>query len=311
MKRKVIQLAHKTLVVSLPSKWVQNYGVKKGAELDVEERGQQIVFSTALLSPHERVELDFSKLDNDVIHRWVLSSLHKTGYNEIVVHYTDSSVIRVIQDAVRELLIGFVIVEQGRNRCVIRMVAEEQEREFDNMLRRAFLVTKSMGESIYDYVGSGRLGALSELLVLEKTNNQLTNFCERILNKKGYRNDKKRCFVYVVAWNLEKVCDHYRDICRILSESPKARVGKSVVEALKLANDYFGRYYDLYYNFDINKLTSLNVELRSLKKKLDSMIVAGSGGVESLVLCSLSEFVTKVSDFSASFIALNIDAKTS
>ena len=131
------------------------------------------------------------------------------------------------------------------------------------------------------------------------------------MNKKGYVNDRKRCFVYVVAWNLEKVCDHYRDICRVLSESPKARLGKGVVEALKLANDYFGRYYDLYYNFDINRLTSLNVELRSLKKKLDSLIAAGGRGVESLVLCSLSEFVVKVSDFSASFIALNIGSRTS
>ena len=37
MKRNVIQLAGKTLVVSLPSKWVKLNSVKKGDELNVLE----------------------------------------------------------------------------------------------------------------------------------------------------------------------------------------------------------------------------------------------------------------------------------
>ena len=35
MKRKIIKLAEKTLVVSLPSSWVNAQGLKKGDELQV------------------------------------------------------------------------------------------------------------------------------------------------------------------------------------------------------------------------------------------------------------------------------------
>ena len=43
MKRKVIKLADKTSVVSLPSKWIKNYKVEKGDELDLEEIGNSIL----------------------------------------------------------------------------------------------------------------------------------------------------------------------------------------------------------------------------------------------------------------------------
>ncbi|MBS3133331.1 phosphate uptake regulator PhoU [Candidatus Woesearchaeota archaeon] len=305
MKRKVIQLAHKTLVVSLPSKWARDYGVKKGAELEVEERGQQIVFSTSKRTDSEGVQVDFSELDTEVIRRWVLASLHKSGYDEIEILYKDSSLINVIQETIKEMLIGFAVIEQSKNRCVIRIVAEEQEKEFETILRRAFLVTKNMGDGIYSYIEEGKLGALNELLALEKTNNQLTNFCERILNKKGYKNDKKTCFIYVIVWNLEKICDHYKDICKFLASSPKAKVSKPVLEMLKTANEYFNSYYELFYKFDINRLTELNKEKNAFRDKTSSLL-RKSGYTDAVVLCSLNDFVTKTSDFSASFIALNM-----
>jgi len=46
MKRKIIQTAGKTMVVSLPSAWVKKYGIKKGEEVEVEERGAEISVST-------------------------------------------------------------------------------------------------------------------------------------------------------------------------------------------------------------------------------------------------------------------------
>ncbi|MBI2664829.1 hypothetical protein HYX10_05835 [Candidatus Woesearchaeota archaeon] len=303
MKRKVIQLAHKTLVVSLPSKWTKKYGIKKGAELDVEERGQQMVYASSMQTDAERIQIDASALDTQALRRWVLASLHKSGYNEIEITYKDSSVINVIQETIRDMLIGFAVVEQGKNRCVMRIVAEEQEKEFETMLRRAFLVTKNMGESIYSYLAEGRFGQLNELLVLEKTNNQLTNFCERILNKKGYKEHKKTCFMYVVAWNLEKICDHYKDICVYLSANPK--VSKTALEMLKFANEYFSSYYELFYRFDINELTKLNKQRNDFRKSMEKLLKT-SKGADTAVLCSVNDFVTKVSDFSASFIALNI-----
>ena len=305
MKRKVIQLAHKTLVVSLPSRWVKKYGVKKGAELEVEERGQQITFSTGMQTDLERTKIDASGLNANALKRWVLSSLHKTGYNEIEISYSDPETVKAVQDSIRDLLIGFAIVDQSKNRCVIRVLAEEQEKEFDSGLRRAFLVTKSMGEGIYSFLRDRELSSLEELLVLEKTNNQLTNFCERILNKKGYKDDKKRSFAYLVAWNLEKLCDEYASLCTLLIENPNAKIRENILSMIKEANNYFDSYYRLFYDFDINRLSDLETRKNRFTEKVFRLFKR-SNQVETMVLCRLNEFVIKTSDFSASFIALNM-----
>ena len=48
MKRKAIQLASQTIVVSLPAKWVRQQGIKKGDEIDVEERGKELVIGNKM-----------------------------------------------------------------------------------------------------------------------------------------------------------------------------------------------------------------------------------------------------------------------
>jgi len=43
MKRKVSQIGPATLMVSLPSKWAKQFGVKKGSELEIEEKGNKLL----------------------------------------------------------------------------------------------------------------------------------------------------------------------------------------------------------------------------------------------------------------------------
>lgn len=307
MKRKVIQLAGKTLVVSLPSKWTRRYGVCKGDEVEVEERGRQIVLSTDSESENERISIDVSGLDDEVVRRWLLPSLHKSGYDEIEIKYDNDSFLKTIQETISNTFIGFAVVEQTRTRCVIRIVAREQEKEFDTLLRRAFLVTKSLGESIADYLRDGRLKELKDLLSLEQTNNQLTNFCERILNKKGHREFRKTCFAYVVAWNLEKICDDYKAICNFLSrpENSSAELD-SVIEMLCRCNAFFAAYYELFYKFRISELKRLNDERKKIDGEFERLIKE-SDRDEAFVFAILQNFVVKISDFSASYIALNAD----
>ncbi len=306
MKRKVIQLARKTLVVSLPSKWARNNGVKKGFEINVEERGKQIVFSTESDYDVEKIEVDISDLNSEVTRRWLLASLHKSGYDEIIITYKDPSLLKTIQDAVAEMFIGFAIVEQTKTKCIIKMIAKEQEKEFDTLLRRAFLVTKSLGESMVDYIKEGRLKELEELISLEKTNNQLTNFCERILNKKGFKDYKKTCFIYVIAWNLEKICDDYKAVCKFLSRNPKTKANR-IVGFLKKCNEFFNAYYELYYKFELRRLTELNETRKNLESEFFKLL-KNADYKEAFVLCLLRDFVIKISDMSASYIAANAES---
>jgi len=69
MKRRAIQLAKKTLVVSLPQAWVRKQGIKKGQEIHVREQGRSLVLhSEESLTEGETIELNQDKVGK-LIHR--------------------------------------------------------------------------------------------------------------------------------------------------------------------------------------------------------------------------------------------------
>jgi phosphate uptake regulator len=201
--RKVIQLAGKTLVVSLPSKWAKRCGVRKGDEIDVDESGRRLILGASSSKDAGKASIDLTGLSERTI-RWVLSALHKKGYDEIEAKYSDAKSLKIIEELMKDLFTGFAIIRQGNNKCTIKAIAKESEEEFDSILRRAFLVTMSMGDNIVDLMKKDMAKSAPEILVLEKTNNQLTNFCERILIKKGAKMSENSCMTYAIVWNLEK-----------------------------------------------------------------------------------------------------------
>ena len=302
MKRKVIQLAHKTFVVSLPSKWVKKQGIKKGDELEAEEHASSMVFSTEQKKNIEKASLDITNTNERTI-RWLLSSLHKKGYDEIELTYDSPDKTRIIHELVKDLFIGFAVVHQSSKRCVLRAIAQDRGEEFENVLRRSFLVTLSMAEGMLDYMERGHQKQLSDLTALEKTNNQLTNFCERTLNKMGHLEYAKTCFYYVIVWNLEKICDDYKYICELLSNSTE-KISKESLELLKETNKFLRAYYDLFYTFDIQQLNRLSERKKEMITKAHKLISLKKGA-ESAMLSYLTSMIYKISDFSASMISLN------
>ncbi len=301
-KRKAIQLAGKTLVISLPSKWARKMGIRKGDELEVEEKGNGLAVTAHKETVVEKATLDAKKLDTHAL-RWALSSLHKSGYDEIEVMYENPETAKVIHETLKDLFTGFAVTEQSRNRCVLRSIAKELETEFDGVLRRAFLVTLSLGESLAEYLESNKTDQLPDLLALEKTNNQLTNFCERILIKKGYKEYRKTCFVYVIVWNLEKICDNYKYIINYMKDK-NADVKKETSKMLERATGLLRAYYEIYYKFDSTKL----VEALSEKKRLEEDLIGSFGkstAEDRVIMSYILQIATQVSDFTASFIAIH------
>ncbi|MDP2924883.1 MAG: hypothetical protein Q8N99_00765 [Nanoarchaeota archaeon] len=304
MKRKAIQLANQTIVISLPSKWVKEQGIKKGDDIDVEERGKELIINSKGSNEEEKIEIDISGLNERTV-RWILSGLQKKGYDEIIVKYDKSIIVKTIEELIKDLFTGFIISEQSENRCVLKSISKSLENEFDTTLRRAFLVTLSMGESCLETIKRGNLGNLKELISLEHTNNQLTNFCERILNKWGYDDYKQTCFMYVIVWNLEKICDEYKYICEYLSENNKLKIRKEVIELFEKTNIFLNSYYEIFYKFDIKKLSKLAEEKKEIEKKAIKFYKTKECK-ETIIINHLLNIISKVVDFSTSMIILKM-----
>lgn len=296
MKRKVIQIADKTLVLSLPTDWVKEWGLKKGEELDVVSSGPRLIVSTAEPRLLKKGVVDVSSASERAL-RWLLSSLHKKGYDEIEI-VAKPSQHALIDQLLKDLFMGFAVVHRSGNSCVIRSLAKELDDQLQVIVRRAFLVTLSLADQSLELIKQKKFSELQGLLELEKQNNQLTNFCERILNKRGLDEPVKSNFLYVIMWNLEKIADEYKYLCEYLAVQQK--ISKSAVDLFNRVNILLRKYYELFYKFDVAGLSNLSDEYKLLCSELE-----GALKNDAVVLSHLLHIVLKSADFSASTFALN------
>ncbi len=299
MKRKVIQIADKTLVLSLPTDWVRQWGVKKGDELDVSESGPRLIASTSEFRPLKKGAVDVSNSSERSL-RWLLSSLHKKGYDEIEIRSENPLHAVVIDQMLKDLFLGFAVVHRSGSTCLIRSLARELDDQLQIIVRRAFLVTLALADQSLEAAKQKNFGQLKDLLELEKTNNQLTNFCERILNKKGLDEPVKTSFLYVIMWNLEKIADDYKYICEHLAS--RKNIGKQAAELYDRVNKLLRNYYELFYKFDVQKLSLLSDDFKQLSRDIETAL---SKSDDAIVLSHLYHVALKTVDFSASTFALN------
>lgn len=251
MKRKVIQMAGKTMVVSLPSSWVKKYGIKKGEEVDLTESGNQIIINQKKPVHMEEIEIDLSGHKSFVKRN--LNVLYKEGYNQIKILYDSPKIIEDIQKTIDTSLLGFEILVQTDKSCVIKSIANPEDSEFDSILRRLFLITLAMGKESFEAVSKNNLSELARIIEKETANNRLANYCQRFLNKRGYENFKKTTNMYSVVRLLEQIADEYRDLCVYLSKN-RISLSKSTLSLYDKTNSFFELVYNLFYKMDRKKL---------------------------------------------------------
>ena len=300
MKRKVSLIGPSTLMVSLPSKWVKKYNVKKGDEMTVAENGDKLIITSGPINRELSINLDSSDLG--IISKHFINYLYQKGYDEIEIKFDSPDVFRQIQKSLSNLL-GYEILNQTKNTCIIKSVFDSKKQEFDNILRRTFLILLDMAESCYDTVEKGEYSSLDEIKLLEKTNNKLTDFCKRTLSKEGC--EDKCVFLYVIIRDIEKIADSYRNICDIFIANPKVSVSKQSLDLFKEVNSYLRLFYELFYKFDKNKAIILHDKKGIMIKKAKKLFETKSKE-ESVLLHELITLIQLIFDLYGPYITMNI-----
>lgn len=264
IKRKVIQIANSTQLISLPRKWAQKYDVKKGDELEIEEQGDKIVITTEKDILSTKTEINF-KGKELLIHR-ALSSLYRGGYDEIKIIFEKPSEFEIIQSTLNQELIGLEVVEEDKAHLVAKQVTTIERSEFQSMLRRTFIFLLNTADECLDALKSNNKDILKNLVFRDITINKLTDYCRRAVNKKeSYF--KHIGPGYTIIELLEKISDGYRDLCKYASKN-KIIASRLVIETLSEINSLLRDTYKLFYNFSLDDMENFLAK----KEKIDNSI---------------------------------------
>jgi len=302
MKRKVIQLAGKTLVVSLPTEWARKYNIKKGDEIEIEEIKNKLIISPEKELTKESISLDVSGL-SPMIYR-ILGAVYKAGYDEVEVRYETKRDLEEIEEVAMREFIGFEIVRKGKNSVMMKGVSEIQHGEFDTMLRRTFLLILEIAEEGFEAMKALDKKTLLKLVELDKEVNKYADFCRRSLNKRGYASFIKTPTIYFIVEELEKVSDAYRDLCKETIELNK-RLNDEIISLYEKVNVFFREFYELYYKFDMNKLAEHGKKREELIEALKNLMKKTSKD-ELLFLFLLSLIVEEIFNMNGALIASKI-----
>jgi len=311
MKRKVIKLAENTFVISLPSSFIKRYNLGKGDVLDTELLDDKFIIYTSKSETAGEISVDIQKLDKKVI-RWLLSAIYKKGYDGVSIKLDESQRDFVVNEL--KEYIGFSILEEKDNLLTVKSIIKENKEDIHNVLRRAFRVTIKMARDLSSLIKndlSKNISSkknlskhnLSKYLIdirkLEFENNQLVNFCERIINKKSDLQAKEKTFYYVIVWNLEKICDNFKYICDDIEQDAQPP-SKQEIGIFDEINSLLDSYYALFYNFNIEKMNALVIKINELKNEIKK-IKNPSASLLHLSLC-----LQQIADLSSSYIGINI-----
>jgi len=263
-KRKVIGLAGRTFVISLPNDWIKRYEVKKGEELSLIQRGRELILSIDKPVSFDAVEVTLSGPERVVYYRY--------GLDEIKVNYQDQKVVQKIRELIREQLMGYEIIKISKSHCIVKSIAKANPEEFPNILRRLFLLTLSQGRELYNALMTKDYEALPLIASYERDNNKLVNYSERLMNKFGATDHHKTCFTFGLVQELDHVGDIFRDICNYTKENRE--ISNDTLFMLQSCIRYFEQAYHLYYTFSVGKrekIRNMREEIRSsIQKQLQT-----------------------------------------
>ena len=138
IKRKIVLHGSSTLTISLPANWTKKFNVKKGDELNLEEFGKELRINTEKEFDSEKKQIDIGHFNR--LGKTYLTSLYRQGYNEIDLNYKNSNYIKTIQEILSKEITGFEIIKQSSNSCLIKDLTGHNKNEFDNVLRRIWLL---------------------------------------------------------------------------------------------------------------------------------------------------------------------------
>ncbi len=274
MKRKVIQIANSTQLISLPHKWAQKHKIKKGDELEITEAPGKLTITPNLVMPSEQVEVDVTGLDRTSI-LLLVRGLYKRGYEEIrvicnntvVPHYRTQeqrSFLSVIHTEVNRLP-GVEVIEQKDNHCVIKAISEPTLKDIDTVMRRIIMLINDAANDVIVACKTQDRVLLETIEEKHDTISKFTSFISRLLNA---QDSEEHLFLLSIVCLLDKVMDFIKNTSRIALDYGK-KIKPETAELMELTYETFQIYQKIHFKID----TSLVTKMSKLKEEVQDSLI--------------------------------------
>ena len=267
IKRRVVLHGPSTLTISLPASWVKKFNIRKGDELNLEEFGNEL-----RINPEKEFDLEKKQInikDFKRLGKTYLTSSYRDGYSEIDLNYSNCDYIKTIQDILSKEITGFEIIKQNSNSCVIKDLTGHSRDEFDNVLKRIWLLITDLSKESLSAFRKRDVVELKEMYLMDYSINKFSNYCLRLLIKKGHADFKKTPLYYHLIKALEEIADNYKDLCTFYSHNTK-KIDDNLIIIFTRINEHLDEFYQVFYKYDEEKIEDLFRKIKLTHNKISN-----------------------------------------
>jgi phosphate uptake regulator len=304
-QRKLIQHGLSSMTLALPIKWLKEHGLKKGDSLFVEEESNKLIISTDESVKLSKVSIDVTKLDRTSFLLYI-QSLYRFGYSEIeilfdkpqTIYYRlgeEVSVSKTIHKIVNRL-IGAEIIEEEKDRILIKHIIKESGEDFKVILRRIFLLLNEASETLLEGIKNQDIDMISTIEDKHDNINKFVSYCLRLLNKYGYPDVRKTSFYYHIIASIDKILDILKYNARDILKYEK-KFSSQTINIWSHINKSIRMYYEMFYNYDYQKINDLSKN-RDYTKELLKENIKKIPNEEILYLTSMKQILEIILDLS-------------
>ena len=268
MKRKAIQLANQTIVVSLPAKWVREQGIKKGDEIDIEENKSQLIISSESKALTEKKIIDISKIEKT--YKRIMGAALKAGYSEIEIKFNSYKQLKIIEDHIRFAFSTFTIANQTKDSIILKRFYKDDYENYESVLKRYFLLNNYLAEETGKAFEKNDFDWMKQNTIIKSDLNRLADYCRRSINLNSNLNFKRPAPLYTIIEVLLDNASAYREACNYAADE-KIKIHQNLKKFVKEIANYQNQFYNLFYNFSLEKNEEFAIQYGSIQKKLDEL----------------------------------------
>jgi phosphate uptake regulator len=264
IKRRLVKHGPSSYIVSLPLEWIKQHNLSKGDEVSVNSEGDNILVSASYQERFENAVININETKDMTAQ--IISALYKRGVDEIRINYSKPEQFHLILGAIDKEALGYEIIETSADSCTIKNITK-LTKELQSVLRRVFLITLSLAEEGVKSIQEKKIDSLDNITILEHSNNKLTTFCRRYLNKYGPEDYDRLGPLYFIIETLEKIADEYKYLYDDLTElnGEKFNINPKILNSYMKINEMLRIFYECFYKFEMGRV-------HEIKKRRDEIL---------------------------------------
>jgi phosphate uptake regulator len=233
MKRKLVKQGAATLMISLPTDWLRQHKLGKGDEIELVSAGDSLLIQPDYQNIKRTAKISLNSNVESMI-RTILTNAYRRGYDVIEVVYENKKQFELLSNVIRTRLVGFEIIKNDGNVCVIENVTEPTYEQFSNIFKKECMSIVELFEITEAYLSGEKTNTDTYEEVQERIQ-KYDNFCRRALEKHPLATNERE---YLVSF-LVHIVHGQREIYHLHRTNFKFSKNTALLHLLRQAKTLF------------------------------------------------------------------------